>query len=202
MGPTKNELCVFILIAGSITILLTITDIVIFDHYVLPIISECHPQNNSTLCQDLRESMNLKPNTQLELGSQYWAVLNANFWVLGAVMFGIRALTARLFRGMIKGRKWHEIYIIMGAVWFFGTIVWFLFGWLDSGYYVLRLDMIPDKLDWLNNVGLFYFAQHFTGDSLTVEFWDVILLNLIGLGVFVFIWILAFKINKILEKEG
>jgi len=202
LGPTWKEIGLFIIIAAAVTILLTITDQVIFDYYVLPIMEECHPQNNSKLCQDFRKKMDLEENSQLEIGSKYWAVLNANFWVLGAVMFVVRVFTARIFRGVIKGRKWHEIYPIMGGVWFAGTVIPFLFGMLDSGYYVLRGQMVPDKLAWLDNIGLFTIAQQWTGNPSTVEFWDVIFLNIIGMVIFVLIWVIAFYVNKRLAKFG
>ena len=192
----RAEIALFCLISGSITILLTITDIVIFDNYVLPIMSECHSTNDSSFCNEMRNKLGVPLGQQLEIGSKYWDILISHFYFLAGIMSFIRIVTPTIFKPKpTSGSKWKKIYFIMGGIWFVGIVIWFMFGALDTGYYFLRGMEIPENLNWLNDAGLFVLVKNLSGSE-DVEKNELYILNILGASIFISMWLIIYFVKK------
>jgi len=194
------EVSFFIGIFLSIGILLTVTDIVFFDNYVLPIMSECNPQNTSEFCIKVREILDAPIDDQLEIGNHYWDLLTTHFFSLGGVMFFIRIFAPFIVNMvLIREINW-KVNLTMGGIWFGCILIWFFFGLLDLGYYIFRLEIPPESLEWLNDAGLFVLVKGVFGTE-NVESVELYLLNAIGMIIFASLWILVFAFKEKLARE-
>ena len=93
--------------------------------------------------------------------------------------------------------------ILIALVWGASASTLFLFGILDTFYYVFQEDSIPDQLAWLNNVGVFTETKSFTGDPLIVDKADLFITNLIGIGILislVFLTAVVFVENRLTSR--
>ena len=65
---------------------------------------------------------------------------------------------------------------------------------LYYGYYEARGMEIPEKLEWLNESGLFQYTKALGSDPVNVERGDLYVTMLIGVGIIIFSWsLLIFK---------
>jgi len=216
-GPTKEEFAVFSAVSIGIFVLLTVNDIVIFDNYPKPIMNECYVETNPNIlnlleieptevdpnminmttymdahnrdsfCKFWREQIGITDESQLSFGAPHWNILTTNFLVIAIVIGAIRTLTSWFWQIKNGRRFFHWVKVVMGLVWFVGTLIWFYFGYLDLGYYIFRGNTVPESLPWLNDLGLFIIAKDFTGSS-NVESLDLTILAIIGGCLYVIIW--------------
>lgn len=189
--PTLPEwLSNFFLGTLATIILFTAIDIVVHDGYVLDDISDCWSGNNSERCIGLYETHNCVLGDQLCLGKNYWNLLTAVVQVTGIFL-----LIGRIVVGKLAGAKTNPMLFIVGGMWYLGAVILFYTGWLDSLYYLLRGDSIPVVLPWLDSVGLFSLVQGF-GSTSSVDMSDLYLLNVIGVAIYLGIWIFMIVHHK------
>lgn len=169
----------FIIVANTAT-----TDIIFFDNYVLPAIEVCFPENQEEFCQNIRQRMGLPSNAQLEIGDIYWKELLRQAIFIGFILFAIRIVIGYFL--MIQGiRKIRASTIFISVFWGLAGAGLFLFGFVDTLYFVLQGDDVPEELAWLNNAGLFQETRSFTGDPNIVEKEDLFLTNILGIFILV-----------------
>ncbi len=187
---------VFIFLIGFIIVAnTTTTDIVLHDNYVLPIISHCFPENQDDFCTQLRIDMGVGKNAQLDLGNIYWQELARQAVFIGVILFLIRIAIG--FFLQIQGvRRVRFTTILMALFWGVVGSTLFLFGFLDTLYFVLQGEDMPSELRWLDNAGIFTETRMFTGTVDHVERDDLILTNILGLVVifsFLFVIMLVYS---------
>jgi hypothetical protein len=180
---------VTILIIGYSVIIID-SDIVFFDSYVLKVISECYPTNQSEFCIDVRNSLGCDMTDQLCLGNKYWEQVNKQAVGLAVVLFFARIIPS-LVNHFTNNRKFRPQTIFESFLWGVSALIFFLSGIIDYGYYALRKMSIPDQLYWLNHVGFFEYTKTFTGNALIVDKMDLILTLFLGLFIFMSVWLLA-----------
>jgi len=186
---------VFILLIGFIIVAnTTTTDIVLHDNYVLPIISHCFPENQDDFCKNIRLQMGLPSDAQLDLGNIYWDELARQALFIGVILFLIRIAIG--FFLQIQGvRRVRFTTILMALFWGLVGSTLFLFGFLDTLYFVFQGEDMPSELRWLDNAGIFVETRMFTGSIDHVEAEDLILTNILGLAIilsFLFVIMLVF----------
>ena len=161
---------------------ITATDISFHGNYVGFLIKQCHEKNTDPLCMQFREHLKVAPDAQMELGNAYWYELGRQAIFIGVTMFALRFAFAFLLHiahvQKLRTSSW-LMAILYGAVGY-GL---FMFGVLDTLYFVLQGQTVPESLDWLNHFGVFEFSRTFTGTNMNVESLDLYLTNLIGIGI-------------------
>ncbi len=187
--PVQVEVLIAVVIGFLIVANTTVTDILFFDDYVLPDLSECHPSNQSEHCQDVRDRHGLAVDAQNEIGDKYWTELVRQGFFIGFILFVIRMAFGWLLAR--EGIRKIQTSTILMAV-FYGVVGAgiFFFGYVDTFYYIFQNEDIPSELAWLNGVGIFSEAKSWTGDPTLVEKEDLFLVNALGivvLGTFAFI---------------
>ncbi len=175
----------FIIIIGLVIVAnTTVSDIIFHDNYVLPAVSTCFPENQETFCQDIRMRMGLAPNAQLEIGDIYWNELARQALFIFVILFLIRVGIG--FFLQIQGiRKIRTTTFLMATFWGLAGSAFFLFGFVDSLYFLFQGEDAPEELAWLNNAGLFVETRSFTGDPNIVEKEDLFLTNALGIVIIV-----------------
>lgn len=182
--PVQIEGAIVLIIAFIIVANTATTDIIFFDNYVLPAIEVCFPENQEEFCQNIRQRMGLPSNAQLEIGDIYWNELLRQAIFIGFILFGIRIAIGYFL--MIQGiRKIRASTILIAVFWGLAGAGLFLFGFVDTLYFVLQGDDVPEELAWLNNAGLFQETRSFTGDPNIVEKEDLFLTNILGIFIIV-----------------
>jgi len=182
--PVQIEIVIVLIIGFLIVGNTTVTDIVFFDDYVLPDLAECFPTNQSEHCQDVRERHGLAIDAQNEIGNKYWNELVRQGLFIGVILFVIRmAFGWMLAREGI--RKIQGTTVLMAIFWGAVGAGIFFFGYVDTFYYIIQNENIPNELGWLNNVGIFVEAREWTGDPNVVEKEDLFLVNALGIVVLV-----------------
>jgi len=186
---------IFILLIGFIIVAnTTTTDIVLHDNYVLPIISHCFPENQDEFCTNIRLQMGLPSDAQLDLGNIYWDELARQALFIGIILFLIRIAIG--FFLQIQGvRRVRFTTILMALFWGLVGSTLFLFGFLDTLYFVFQGEEMPSELRWLDNAGIFVETRMFTGSIDHVEAEDLILTNILGIAIilsFLFVIMLVF----------
>src|SRR3990167_2943143 len=158
---------------------LTWSDILFHDSYVLPIIAECYETNQSTFCQDMREKLGCGLTEQLCLGNKYWDIQKWQVFFVGSLMFAFRIGIAIVLhvRTVYKVRPFT---IFMALIYGIVGANLFLFGVLDSLYFVFQEKGIPDTLPWLAGNGVFQETQKWFGDPNEVDQKDLIATNIVG----------------------
>lgn len=194
---------VFAILIGFIAVFsITATDITFHGDYVLVIESWCHADNQDGFCTDFREKHDLGMTEQSGIGDKYYERLLAQALEIFIILFAVRIVFAYLLQ--ISARKRIRITsILIAIVWGASASTLFLFGILDTFYYVFQEDSIPDQLEWLNNVGVFTETKSFTGDPLIVDKADLFITNLIGIGILislVFLTAFVFVENKLTSR--
>ena len=188
----------FIIVANTST-----TDIIFHDSYVLPAIATCIPSNQDPTCMSIREGLGLPASAQMEIGNIYWQELARQAIFIGFIMFTIRIGIGYFL--MIQGiRKIRLTTVLMAVFWGLTGTGLFLFGFVDTLYYVLQGKDAPAQLSWLNNAGLFTETRSFTGDTNTVEKEDLYLTNTLGILIIVsfLIVIMISYANSGMAKRG
>jgi hypothetical protein len=182
-APTVPEFIFVITLAIIVISLLTYTDIVMHDFYAKPLISECYPENQSDFCVEVRDLHNLENDAQISIGSAYWDVLQTQAIVIGLLLFIFRIGIVFLTKGKING-----IGFITAVLWGVTVSLLFLAGFIDYGYYEARGMEIPEKLEWLNESGLFQYTKILGNDPVNVEKGDLYVTMFIGVGIIIFSW--------------
>ncbi len=194
---------VFIFFIGIIIVAnTTMTDITFHDNYVLPAISTCFPTNQEQFCVDIRERMGLPNDAQLEIGLIYWDELARQAVFIGFILFIIR-IAFGYFLELQGIRKVRSTTFLMALFWGLVGGSLFIFGFLDTLYYVFQIDMPTEVLSHLDNAGIFTFTITFTGDIDTVAVTDLYLTNILGLVVifsFLFIMMYAYSHNGLKNR--
>lgn len=192
---------ILLLIVGGIALaLLTYSDVINHDFYVLPIIGECFPDNQSDFCLKMRALHGLPSDAQITLGSAYWNLLQTQAIGIGAMLFILR-----IGFGYLATKKISGLLVLKGILWGGTFSLLFLFGWLDFGYYVMQNEPLPDQLPWLDQSGVFIFLK-VMGTTDSVDLGDLYLGMLIGATIIVGIWLLFIyrwnKMKKAARKVG
>lgn len=166
---------IFVLFAVSAYIyIISDSDINHFDDYVLPILSECWPGNNSDFCVDVREHLGCNDSDQQCLGNKYWNQANKNTVMLAFLLSFLRAMPA--FVGLLTKARKIRFATIFEIIWYgLMAVIVFIGGAIDVFYYLLRGMSFPVTLPWLNGVGLFVYTKGFTGDKSMVESSDLLI---------------------------
>ena len=183
----------FIIIIGLIIVAnTTISDIIFHDNYVLPAIERCFPENREDFCTDIRTRMGIPEDAQLEIGNAYWNELARQAIFIGVILFLIR-LGIGFFLQVQGIRKVRATTILMALFWGVAGTTFFLFGFVDTFYYVAQGQDAPNELAWLNNAGVFVETKSYTGDPNIVEKEDLFLTNALGVMIIVtFLVLLAY----------
>lgn len=194
----------FILLIGLIIVgNTTTTDIIFHDTYVLPAIATCVPSNQDPTCMAIREGLGLPASAQMEIGNIYWQEIARQAIFIGFIMFAIRIGIGYFL--MIQGiRKIRLSTILMAIFWGLTGTGLFLFGFVDTLYYVMQGKDAPSQLSWLNNAGLFVETKGFTGDPDIVEKEDLYLTNALGILIIISFLILVMitYANSGMAKRG
>ena len=195
---------VFILIIAFVIVAnTTTTDIIIHDNYILPIISTCFPENQENFCVEIRQRMGLPSDAHMEIGDIYWKELARQALFIGVILFLIRIAIGYFLQ--IQGvRKVRLTTYLMAIFWGLVGTTLFLFGFLDTLYYVFQGEDVPNELAWLNNAGVFQETRSFTGDPSIVEKEDLFLTNILGIIIIISFLIIMMVIfaNNHLAKRG
>lgn len=198
--PSPNEFAFHVIFVILATGLFTVIDINVHINYVNPLLAECYESNNSELCFETRERAGIldDPSNQLAIGDTYWGTLLGVVLTIG-MFFG----AVRIVMGLLAGDRHIRMLILIGVLWFWGTVAFFYFGYLDFGYYFLRGEMVDDVLPWLDGVGLFKYVQPF-GATEHVDRSDLYILMMIGIPAFLLPWYWMIHHHKIgtLKRMG
>lgn len=195
---------VFIIIIGLVLVAnTTTTDIIFHDFYVLPAIETCFPENQEQFCQNIRQRMGLPSNAQLEIGNVYFEEIARQAVFIGVILFLIR-LAIGYFLQIQGVRKVRLTTFLMAFFWGLVGSTLFIFGFVDTLYYVFQDKDLPNELPHLNNAGIFVETRSFTGDPNIVEIEDLLLTNALGLIIIIsFLIVMMFVFaNNHLAKRG
>jgi len=200
--PVFSEGFFAILIGFLAVFSITATDISFHSDYVLIIESWCHPDNQDGFCTDFREKHGLDMTEQSGIGDKYWDRLLGQALEIFVILFAVRMVFAYMLQ--IGARKRIRITsILIALVWGASASTLFMFGILDTFYYVFQEDEIPDQLAWLNNAGVFTETKSFTGDPEIVDKADLFITNIIGIGILislVFLTAIVFVENRLTSR--
>jgi hypothetical protein len=200
--PVFSEGFFAILIGFLAVFSITATDITFHSDYVLIIESWCHESNQDGFCTDFREKHGLDMTDQSGIGDKYWDRLLGQALEIFVILFAVRMVFAYMLQ--IGARKRIRITsILIALVWGASASTLFMFGILDTFYYVFQEDEIPDQLEWLNSAGVFTETKSFTGDPLIVDKADLFITNIIGIGILislVFLTAFVFVENKLTSR--
>ncbi len=195
---------VFIIIIGFVIVAnTTTTDIIFHDNYVLPAIETCFPENQEEFCQNIRQRMGLPSNAQLEIGDIYFIEIARQAVFIGVILFLIR-LAIGYFLQIQGVRKVRLTTFLMAFFWGLVGSTLFIFGFVDTLYYVFQDKDLPNELPHLNNAGIFQETRSFTGNPNIVEIEDLLLTNALGVIIIVsFLIVMMFVFaNNHLAKRG
>ncbi len=175
----------------------TVLDIRFHDFYVLPAVEQCFPENQEPFCTNIRAKHNLPSSAQIEIGDVYFNMISFVALFIGVILFTFR---------MILGYVMQEFHIqrifastIMMAI-LYGLVGsgLFVFGILDTLYFVFQGQEVPDELPWLGG-NVFDYTKTFFGNPEIVESEDLYATNLLGIVLittFWFITMIVFAENK------
>ena len=193
----------FIIVIGLVIVAnTTITDIQFHDNYVLPAIETCFPENREAFCVNIRDRMGIPEDAQLAIGNAYWEELARQAVFIFVILFLIRIGIG--FFLQIQGiRKVRSTTILMATFWGLAGSLFFIFGFVDSLYFLAQGEDAPDELTWLNNAGIFVETRSFTGDPMIVEKEDLYLTNALGILIilsFLLIVMIVFSQNGLRHR--
>jgi len=167
----------------------TVLDIRFHDFYVLPAIETCFAENQEDFCTNIRQRMGLPTSAQVEIGDVYFVMIGFIALFIGVILFTFR---------MILGYVMQEFHIqrifastVMMAV-FYGLVGsgLFLFGILDTLYFVFQGQEVPDELPWLGG-NVFDYTKTFFGNPEIVESEDLYATNLLGIVLITTFWFIT-----------
>lgn len=188
-----TEFALLLFVGGASLLILTYSDIVNHDFYVLPIIGECFPENQSEFCLKIRALHGLPSDAQITLGSAYWELLQ-----IQALGIGILLFVLRMGFGYLATKKIDGLLLLKALIWGGTFSILFLFGWLDFGYYIMQQEPIPEQLPWLDQSGVFVWLKALGVDPVVVDRGDLYLAMLIGAVLILIPWILLiYKWNQV-----
>jgi len=127
------------------------------------------------------------------------------------IMIGVAVLILFLIRLaigyflQIQGvRKVRVTTFLMAIFWGLVGSTLFIFGFVDTLYYVFQDKDAPNELPHLNNVGIFKETRSFTGNPDIVEREDLFLTNALGLVIIISFLIIMMAVfaNNHLAKRG
>jgi hypothetical protein len=194
-----------VFVEGLIAILLglvfvssiTATDIAFHDDYVKIIISWCHPDNQDAFCTDFREKHGLDEDAHLEIGNKYWNRLLGQSLEIFAGLFLTRLAFGYLLQIGVH-KKIRITTFLIAIIWGASASTLFMFGVLDTLYFVFQGIPIPDTLDWLNGAGVFTESKEWFGDPTVVDKNDLFATNIVGVSLLValvFLNAIVYKVN-------
>ena len=108
------------------------SDIVVHDNYILPIISDCYPDNQSEFCKKIRSEQNCPEDSQSCIGIRYWVLLPQ----LVLLVAGSTAILVMFLR-FLGGAKINGLLILVGLAWFLTGVILPYTGWGDFTYFIL-----------------------------------------------------------------
>lgn len=161
---------------------LTATDISFHDDYVLLVLSWCHADNQDAFCTDFREKHGLDPDEQIDIGKKYWNRLAGQAIELFFLLFGVRMLFA-FYLHVSHVRRIRPTTFVMAIIWGASASTIFMFGFLDTMYYLFQDEPIPEQLQWLDGAGVFQETKMWFGDPTHVEKEDLFATNAVGFGI-------------------
>jgi len=192
-----SEFFLLLFVGGSALVLLTYSDVVNHDFYVLPIISECFAENQSEFCVEIRQLHGLPSDAHITLGTAYWNLLQVQ-----AIGIGIMLFVLRIGFGYLATKQVTPLLVLKGFIWGGTFSLLFLFGWLDFGYYIIQGEPIPEQLPWLDQSGVFVWLKVLGADPLTVDRGDLYLGMLIGAVLVLIPWLLFVYKWKQVKRIG
>lgn len=177
--PVLTEGLIVLLLGLIIIYNITATDISFHGKYVGKLIEICHPKNQSDECNKFREWIGVGQNAQMELGNPYWEELARQAFVIGVTMFLIRISFSYILQRshMQKIRPSSIMMAVLYGVVGYGL---FVFGVLDTLYFVMQGQPTPTDLAWLNEAGVFQYSKAWDGKPATVSMNDLYLTNFVG----------------------
>ena len=167
------------------------TDHVLHDFYVKSTIAECHSSNQEDYCMKMRQLHGVSSTAQIELGDIYWTELNRQAISIGFIMFGVRISFSIMMHYLSGSRKIRLIDIYIALLFGLTSSILFIGGFLDIGYYWVQDEPVPDKLEWLNDVGLFAHTQVFYGQKDVVDRQDLYVTALLSFAIIGLGWLVA-----------
>ena len=160
----------------------TATDVSFFDDYVLTILAWCHPSIQDAFCTEFREQHGLGITEQNGIGNKYWDRLAGQAVEVFAIMFLVRMGFGAMLQ-MQHVRNIRLTTVFMAVIWGASGFTLFMFGVLDTFYFIIQGEDIPSQLEWLDNVGVFTQTKALFGDPNVVDRNDLFATNLIGIGI-------------------
>lgn len=197
--PVLYEGLIVILLGLIIIYNLTETDISFHGNYVGFLIAKCYPANHEKLCDDLRVHLGIPSDSQMQIGDAYWYELARQAAFVGITMFLIRiSFSYILHKAHVQKIRMSSFLMAL----LYGTVGYILFisGTLDSLYFVIQGQPIPDSLPWLNGSGIFIFSKAWTGDPINVDSTDLFLTNFVAvliIGTVLVLTMISFKESKL-----
>lgn len=179
-----------VIVIGVIAVsILTVQDISFHSNYVLLIEEWCHPDNQDAFCTEFRERHGLGITEQSRIGDKYWNELQNQALGLFLLLFSVRFFIA-WFLQVAHVRRIRPTSILMAIIWGASGVTLFMFGVLDSAYYLFQDENIPEQLAWLDQAGVFEETKTWFGSTEHVEKEDLFATNLVGFGILGFLIIL------------
>ena len=144
----KPEAIVVFFISVALLVFITDWDITMHDTYVLPLVSNCIPENQDPLpgCKIFTE----RGKEGMEIGRPYWDRL----FILAVLIAAIPSV----FRALIGSPA-------AGFIWFVSIIAMPFSGAEDWYYYTVRDLKIPETLPWLNEQVFISWTRFFTNTN-------------------------------------
>ena len=200
--PVWHEGLIAILLGMVMVSSITATDIAFHDDYVLVVLSWCHPDNQDKFCTMFREKHGLDMTDQSGIGSKYWSRLLGQALELFAIMFIFRLAFGFLLQIGVH-KKIRITTFLIAIVWGASASTLFMFGVLDTLYFVFQGLDIPDTLHWLNGAGVFTETKAWFGDPTMVDKQDLYATNIIGFAILVtlvFLNALVYKVENLKHR--
>lgn len=195
--PLVAELVGLFFISILVTGLIVYSDIKIFDEHIGVEIETCFPTNQETFCQNIRERLGLPFDAQIEIGNSYWEILAIQSIVIPLGFASFRFITIA-----VRKRKFNSLRIFVVALWFLVPFSLFMFGVIDLFFYVARGMDIPEKLDWLNGVGVFQYSKVLGQDPINVESGDLIFTFTLGILFIIGLFFISMKMYQSSKLKG
>lgn len=194
LTPSVGEAVFALIFAGFVSmVIIAGADLQIHDHYILPL-HGCHPDspdNDSQICQDIREKNGCGPDEPTRcIGQNFWIVLPTM-----SLLFAIGVGIARVVIGKLAGAKVNGMLFLIGGLWFLTAYILPFTGWADATYYWLQSEDIPEDLPWLNDFGVLNIIN-VGDDPNNVEREDLYFVMAIGLLGTIALWGIATHLHK------
>lgn len=194
--PIFIEGIIAVVLGFAMVFSITATDISFHDDYVKIILSWCHPDNQDAFCTNFREIHGLSDTEQSGIGNKYWNRLLGQAVEVFGIMFLVRMAFGFLMQIGVR-KKIRVTTFLMAIIWGASATTLFMFGVLDTMYFVFQNIPIPDTLDWLNGAGVFTESKMWFGDPEIVDKEDLFATNIVGIAILVTLVILNAIVYKV-----